>query len=69
LVLALAEGTDVPAGALTKLREICREIETKKDHYRLGALDRARKSLAELAEADPAGLAELLTEFADNGTT
>ena len=31
LVLALAEGTQVPADALTKLREICLEIKTKKD--------------------------------------
>ena len=68
LVLALAEGTEVPADALTKLREICLEIETKKDQYRLGALDRARRSLAELAEADPAGLATLLAEFADKCT-
>ncbi len=65
LVLALAEGTQVPADALAKLREICLEIKTKKDEYRLGALDRARDSLAELAEADPAGLAKLLAEFAD----
>ena len=64
LVLALAEGTEVPVDALTKLREICLEIETKKDQYRLGALDRARKSLTELAEADPAGVAKLLAEFA-----
>jgi hypothetical protein len=69
LVLALAEGKEVPADALTKLREICVEIETKKDHYRLGALGRARNSLAELAEADPAGLAKLLAEFGENGPT
>ncbi len=69
LVLALAEGTEVPADALVKLREICAEIETKKDEYRLGALDRARNSLAELAEADPAGLAELLAEFGAKGPT
>ena len=67
LVLALAEGTEVPSDALIKLREICVEIETKKDQYRLGALDRARKSLAELADADPVGLAKLLAEFVANG--
>ena len=69
LVLALAEGNEVPADALAKLREICLEIQTKKDQYRFGALDRARKSLAELAEADPAGLDELLAEFAKKGST
>jgi hypothetical protein len=69
LVLALAEGTEVPADALAKLREICLEIKTKKDEYRLGALDRARDSLVELAEADPAGLAKLLAEFADKRPT
>jgi hypothetical protein len=63
LVLALAEGTAVPPDALAKLREICAEIETKKDEYRRGAADRARKSLAELAAADPDGLVKLLAEF------
>ena len=69
LVLALAEGAEVPADALSKLREICVEIETKKDQYRLGAHDRARRSLAELAAADPAGLADLLAEFGAKGPT
>jgi hypothetical protein len=63
LVLALAEGAAPPPEALTKLREICQEIEAKKDDYRRGAHDRARAALTELGENDAAGLAELLAEF------
>ncbi len=67
LVLAMAEGAPPPPEALTKLREICQEIETKKDEYRRGALDRARAALTELGENDAAGLADLLAEFGRKG--
>ena len=67
LVLAIAEGEPPPPEALTKLREICQEIEAKKDEYRRGALDRARAALTELGENDAAGLAFLLVEFDRKG--
>jgi len=67
LVLAMAEGEPPPPEALTKLREICQEIEAKKDEYRRGALDRARAALTELGENDAAGLAGLLAEFGRKG--
>ena len=67
LVLALAGGASPPPEALTKLREISREIQAKKDDYRRGALDRTRAALTELGENDAAGLAGLLAEFGRKG--
>jgi len=68
VVLALAEGTAPPDEAVTKLRDICREVQAKKDAYRLGAAERAREALQELADSDPAGLAGVLAEFAADGS-
>jgi hypothetical protein len=67
LVLALVDGQPPPEEARTKLRDICQAIQLKKNAYAAGALDRARGSLTELRHSDPAGLATLLAEFAENG--
>ncbi|MET0863461.1 MAG: hypothetical protein ABWZ98_03935, partial [Nakamurella sp.] len=63
LVLAMAEGSPPPKEALVKLQQICKEIETTKEHYRKGAVDRARRALAELKEHDGDALPGLLAEF------
>ena len=64
LVLALAEGSPPPQDALGKLRQICKDIETTKEQYRKGAVDRARRALSELKEHDGDALPGLLAEFA-----
>jgi hypothetical protein len=68
VVLALADGAAAPEDALAKLRDICREIQDKKDVHRLGAAQRARSALRELADLDPAALSAVLTEFAAQPT-
>jgi hypothetical protein len=63
IVLALAEDKKPPPEALTKLTEICREIQAKKEAYEASAVDRARRALADLKKDDPAALTGLLEEF------
>ena len=63
LVLALTEGSPPPKEALVKLQQICKEIEMAKEQYRKGAVDRARRALAELKEHDGDALPGLLAEF------
>jgi len=63
LVLALATKQQPPAEALAKLEQICRDVQAKKDEFRRGAQDRARRALADLKEHDPDALGELLGEF------
>ena len=52
---------------MTKLREICAEVEAKKLEYRKGGLASARTALSELAESDPEGLPRVLREFGMTG--
>lgn len=63
IVLALAENRKAPPEALAKLTEICREVQVKKEAYEAGAVDRARRALADLKKDDPAALTDLLEEF------
>jgi len=63
IVLALAEDKTAPPEALGKLKQICKEIQAKKEAYEAGAVDRARKALTELKKDDPAALTGLLEEF------
>lgn len=63
LLLALATDQEPPAEALAKLQQISQDVREKKEAFRKGAGDRARKALADLREHDPGALAELLAEF------
>ena len=69
IVLALAEGTEVPPDALTKLREIC-----LRDRDQEGPVPARRRRpgpqvVGRLAEADPAGLDDCWPSSAQNDST
>ncbi len=67
ILLALASAKEPPAEALAKLREICDGIQAKKDEFRKGAHDRARRALDDLKETDPDALARLLADYRIEG--
>lgn len=63
IVVAQVAGTPPPPDAVAKLRDIQRDVEARKEEYRTGCRERARKALDELREHDPEALATLVGEF------
>ncbi len=61
-VVALSGNNNSPA--VKKLRDLAKEIETRKMQHKDDVLRQARKSLETLQKLDPTGLAHALKEFA-----